>query len=142
MSRTPPGYYSVSGISPDGKETWDFLVSIEMLRDLERKGPTAKFYDARLLKGVLESPAAVFQDLHREGFEEAYCYCGSPPHRFRSAEIQMPPPPRKVFLVYVTSDHRGHIVLDWEWRPAHLGKAGHPIKCESDFGRQTWPKTS
>ena len=67
MSRPPPGYYSVSGISPDGGETWDFLVSIEMLRDLERKGPTARFYDARLLKGVLESPSAVFRDRHGRG---------------------------------------------------------------------------
>ena len=27
-------------------------------------------------------------------------------------------------------------------RTAHPDKPGYPLDCESDFGRQTWPKTS
>ena len=142
MSRTPHGYRLVTGMAPDGGGTWDFLVSIDMLQHLERYGPGPKFYDAFLLKGILESPSAVFQGLKREGFEEAHCYSGLPPHRKRSSSIQVPPPPGKVFTIYVKTDHRGHIVLDWDWRPAHPDKPGYPLDCESDFGRQTWPKTS
>jgi len=142
MSHPPRGYYCVPGMSPDGGETWEFLISVRMLQHLERSGPGQKFYDARLLGGLLESPLAVFQGLNREDYEEAHCYSGIPACRWKSSSIQVPPPRGFVFLAFVNSDLRGHIVLDWEWRPAHKDRAGHPIGCESDFGRQTWPKTS
>jgi hypothetical protein len=112
-----------------------------MVQELERSGPRQKFYDTRLIKGVLESPTAVYQDLQREGYSEAYCYCGLPPSRFRTSEIEIPPPPGRVFLVFVAVGVRGNIVLDWEWRAAHNDKLGH-LMDDSCFGRQLWPMTS
>ena len=142
MSRTTRGYLPVSGAAPDGEGTWEFLVSKEMLERLQRYGPKPKFYDASLIPEILTSPSAVFQGLNREGYEDAHCYSGIPAHRKISSSIEAPPPPGMTFLVYVHTDHRGHLVLDWEWRPVHPGQKGFPVNYESDFGRQTWPKTS
>jgi hypothetical protein len=55
--------------------------------------------------------------------------------------LKVPPPPRFTLLAFVASDHRGHIVIDWEWREADPERPGYPKRCDTDFGSQTWPKT-
>lgn len=141
MSRSVPGYRSVTGMAPDGEGSWDFLVGIAKLQDLERRGPIAKFYDARSVPEILGRPWAVFHGLEREDCEDAYCYCGIPEHRWLSSTVQVPPPPGMTLLVYVFTDHRGHIVTDWGWRQTHPDRNGCPIDYESAFGRQVWPTT-
>lgn len=142
MGHARAGYLTVTGIAPEGDDEWEFLVAREMIEHLQRSGPRPKFYDSFLLGEILASPAAVFRGLKRDGFEEAYCYCGVPSRRMISTTVEAPPPPGRTFLVYVSSDHRGHVVLDWEWRPAHQDRQGLPSDYETSFGSQTWPKTS
>jgi hypothetical protein len=65
MDRVPRGYHPpLSGLSPDGRETWEFLISVQRLKDIQIDGPRSKFYNARILKGVLESPTAILPFAH------------------------------------------------------------------------------
>lgn len=138
----PRGYRSVEGRCPFAEGTCEFGVSQSLLVKYQRNGPDWKFYDALLIPEVLASPAAIFEGLRREDYEDALCYSARPSRRFKSSTIEVPFPPDRVMLVYVENHKtRGLIVLDWDSRKRHATDQGHPQNWEHDFGRRIWPAT-
>jgi hypothetical protein len=55
--------------------------------------------------------------------------------------IELPPPPGMVGVVFVNPNHRGNIVLDWEWRPEDPDTPGWPEGWQDDFEGVKWSKT-
>jgi len=135
---TPAGYFSLKGHAPDREGRCDFLVSKHHIERLQRAGPHWKFYNLHAMKEVLEVPAVVFTGLHREGVEHGYCYSGHASKKMQGPGIELPPPPDFVAVVIVCPDHRGNIVLDWEWRREDPDKPGWPQDWQSDFTRPVW----
>ncbi len=60
---------------------------------------------------VLESPRAIFGGV-REHQEGGYCYCGKPPNSWTNKAVCCPPPPGKIFVVYVNPQD---VVYEWRW---------------------------
>lgn len=129
------GYYEVEGRTPDGQSR-TFRVPTDLLTHLQRHGPTPKFYDALLLSFALNDWSHVYRGLKREEYEEGYCFVAQPPKRYRSHDIELPPPPGLVFLVFVRSDG---IVMDWEWRKVDENDPTRPKDWHTAFGEEIRP---
>ncbi|MEX0728498.1 MAG: hypothetical protein WD065_19655 [Planctomycetaceae bacterium] len=131
------GYNSFRGIDENG-ETCDFFVSIELLRHLERFGPLVQFYDAFLLPVAACEPVRVFRGLKREDHQDSLCYVSKPAKKYRGEKVWVPPPRKRVFLMFVRDDKT---VLDWEWRVEveYNGKSGYPLNWSVDFEKEIWP---
>src|SRR5436309_15891613 len=108
----------MSGVPPDRQNAATLLIAKKTVDDLQRYGPSSKFYDMALLPEVLQEPDAIFRGLKREGLTDPYCYSKSPTRRWKSSQIELPPPPGLVFVVSFNRDHRGYVILDWELRKA------------------------
>jgi hypothetical protein len=135
----PEGYLTIEGVSPVSRGPCTFLVARQKVDNLQRYGPSSKFYDLALLPEVLKTPDAIFRGLKREGLTDSYGYSRSPSRRWQSATIELPPPPGLVFVVFINRDHRGYVVLDWEMRKTHPSDRGHPLRWEDDFEGRLWP---
>jgi hypothetical protein len=137
----PAGYKALSGRKPSGSGYCDFLVGIKHLDHLQRYGPSWKFYNLHILSEILSGPTVIFEGLNRDDCERGFCYSGLASKRMQSIDITLPPPPNMVAVVFVLPDHRGNIVLDWEWRPEHPESSGWPETWQEDFKRVIWQTT-
>jgi hypothetical protein len=135
----PRGYRSLKGLCPTGEGECDFLVSITYLDHLHKYGPEWKFWNLRILPEVLGHPIVIFQGLKREDYDGGLCYSRRVARRFQGPSIELPPHPDTVAVVFVNPDHRGNIVLDWDWRTEDLDRPGWPENWQSDFGETIWP---
>jgi len=129
------GYSAVEGLGPTG-ENCTFWVSISLLKHLQRYGPHQKFYDALLLPEALLKRLRIFQGLNRDGYDGGYGYVSLPSKRYRSHDVELPPPPGLLFIVFVRQDF---VVMDWEWRKIHEGNSTYPKDWENDFDKEIWP---
>lgn len=83
-----------------------------------------------LVEDVLEgSTLHLYQGWSRPDKEDCYVYVGKPARDFKSLNIETPPPPEMVFLVFVLPDGT---IDDWAWRAASSdnrpdGVSGEPI---------------
>lgn len=126
-------------MAPDTREPCLFIIAQEKVDNLQRYGPSSKFFDLELLPQTLGKPDAIFKGLNREGLTDPYCYSKSPSQRRKSSQIMLPPPPGLVFVVSINRDHRGYVILDWEMRKIDPGQGGHPLNWQTDFGGRLWP---
>jgi hypothetical protein len=136
------GFYEICGIHPDGSSESFFYLSVERIKEIQRKGPAWKFENARLLEEALKSPNTIFEGLKREGMNEAFCYVAKPSSRYRKGgSIETPFSPNRVFVIYVDPmlDGNGYEILDWGIRVEDNANPGHPEEWQSDFERKTWP---
>jgi hypothetical protein len=124
-------------MSPNGDGEESFYVSKRMLAKLEKRGPTWKYEDAAFIDEVLPSPAAVFEGLKREGFEDCLCYSGVPERDWSGPEPDHVPRVGMVFVIYIAS----RMIIDWDWRKEDDERAGHPEDWQQDFTRRLWPKS-
>lgn len=92
----------------------------------------------QLAAEVAQDPVAVFQDWKRPEHEDGLCYVGRPSHDFRGVEIETPPPPNMVFLVYTKPSGK---ITDWRWEKADPNNPDFPEDYQTRFGRLVWPKT-
>jgi hypothetical protein len=140
-----PEHIAIPGKCPyTGNEREDFHVSRRFIDDLQKKGPTRKFYDGLLVSGNLEEPVVVLKGLRRIGFDDCFCYSMAPGQRWLDEQTPMRPPWMKVFLVYVrpSEDPKGFVVFDWEWKIEDHQKRGYPKHWQRDYGGQAWPLTN
>jgi len=114
-------------------------VPLAMLEDLEKWGPSHKFWDAWLLPEALENPVVILEGLNRTGYDTGLCYSCVPAYRLLDEKTRIKPPPLKVFLTYVVSRDGREVVLDWEWRFTDLNRRGYPTHWQRDYTRQLWP---
>jgi hypothetical protein len=136
---SPPGYLSLEGKDPSGDGTAEFIVARKKIDDLQRYGPEWKFDNLHILKEILGDPVVILEGLKREEVEHGLCYSGHASKRMRGPDITLPPPPDMVAVVIVSPDHRGIVVLDWEWRRECPDAPGWPEGWEDDFARVKWP---
>jgi hypothetical protein len=125
----------VLGMSPDGSGEESFYVSRRMLEKLESNGPTWKYEDAAFVEEIMASPAAIFEGLKREGYEEGLCYTGSPASDWTVPDREPVPRVGMVFAIYIS----GRVILDWDWRKEDDELDGHPEGWRGDFTRKLWP---
>jgi hypothetical protein len=132
------GYYEFEGMAPSGEGRGTFrIVKDGILEHFRKTGDSARLLEGLLVPAVIESPAAVFQGLKREGQEEVLVYVGVPSDRFiRNHNIRIPCPPGRTFLVFVTLDLK---VVKWRWEEADSERPGFPTDYETRFGRRLWP---
>jgi hypothetical protein len=136
----PRGFLGVTGCCPDGQGECQFLVSMKYVTDLQRIGPSWKFWNLHLLDEILKKPTVIFEGLNRQELDKGYCYSGIASKRMQSKTIALPPPPDLVAVVFVNPDPRGLIVLDWEWRRADPDKPGWPIGWSEHFVRPCYAR--
>src|SRR5690242_6986965 len=114
-------YLELPGIDPYSfRDDGVFRIGLTMLQNLEKNGPTQKFYDANLIPDALERPTVILEGFKRKNYDDGLCYCTIPKVRSMpdaNDELQpVKPPPLKVFAVYVNPIGKDLFVLDWDWR--------------------------
>lgn len=132
------GCYVIDALDPsdpNGVEVQSVWIEQAQIEGLTRCHLTARFHRLRLLPEVLKKPTVVFGGLERPSQEEGICYVGRPPHDFPKERIEVPAPPGKVFLVFVTESGK---VFDWRWEKSDTEKPDYPEKWEERFRRILW----
>jgi|SRR5579864_473186 len=137
----PRGYLALSGLDPCGSGGCEFCVAKQYVENLQRYGPQWKFWNLHVMKEVLADPIAIFEGLNRSGYGSGYVYSGLYSKQVISSTIETPPHAGFVGIVIVNPDHRGNIILDWEWRREDLDRPGFPEGWQNDFGDVIWKKT-
>ena len=126
-------------MEPSGDGTATFRVAKDrLLGHFRATGNSAMFLEGLLIPDVLEHPAAVFEGLERPGQEESLCYAGVPSKRYvRDKSIEVPFPPGKTFLVFMTCNLK---VTKWGWADEDPESPGYPMEHQTRFGRRLWPQ--
>jgi len=126
------GYAPVAGICPETGKPVEFLLSLEFARRVRENQPYWKFMAIQTLGRVLSRPSHLYKGLERDGFEDGYCYFGTPDVYHRSRGIETDFPKGFILGVSVNWDRRGFIILDWEKR--RVDGNGAPLGADKDFG--------
>ena len=142
---TKPGFVTMDGICPITRELRSFHLSQNFTMELKRNGPEWKFLDAISIPSVISSPSAIFKDLNREEYDDAYCYSGVPPHSHKlttsgTGTIAVPFPKGFVLLVYVYTNRNGFVIFDWDKRLESPSDPGHPENWRIDFKDKLWSR--
>ena len=66
-----------------------------------------------MVKEVLDDPLCLIRGWDRPEKDECFVYVGRPNHDFQSLTIEKPPPPGKLFLIFVLPDGT---IEHWNWR--------------------------
>jgi hypothetical protein len=147
MILPPVGYVAPTEIHIDGFDPFSrqitadgFLLSVPLLENLERNGPSQKYWDVLLVPETLTNPMVVLEGLKRANFEHGLCYCSVPlqrPSEAGSIEV----PSQKVFCAYAIPSSSGftYTVMDWDWREVGPTGTGIPYRWQRDFERIVWP---
>ena len=139
MADNRPKKWTLDAIDPFGDDgaVWKVWVDQAHVDGLSRHRVDPRFYRLLLLSEVLSDPTAIFQGWEREGQDGGLCYVGSPAKDYRSESIEVPPPPGKVFLAFVTS--RGK-VSEWRWEDSDEDDPHFPKGYNKGrFTRIAWP---
>lgn len=133
--QTQPGYFTVFGQNPDGKGKVECRFAIQHIEQIKAHAPESKFFEIQSAVEVLERPTLIYKGLERSGFEEGLCYIGVP-RRFREG-VEMPPPPKMIFLVCLTKDFK---VFEWRWEREDAIKTGFPCDEKRRFTELKWKR--
>lgn len=114
------------------------LVGLEgwQLESLLKNPHPARLARLALAKEVCSAPEWVFEGLQRPDQDWSFCYVGRPASDWRATDIETPPPPGTVFLVFATQ--RGKLT-DWRWEDVDQDGSGLPENYRTRFGRMLWP---
>ena len=110
---------------------------------LRATGNRQKLLEGFAIPEVVSSPKGAWQGWGRPGQENAYAYAGIPSGRYLSASVELPCPPGKVFVVYVSARpmQSGHLrIIKWGWVEQDPNRPGFPVDHETRFGRRLWPQ--
>lgn len=120
--------------NPD-QETWKVGIAPSLLEILQKQGHAVKQARIFLVRDVLGDTREIFQGWSRPDTDDCFVYVGNPGYDYRGPTIQVPSPPKMVFLVFVLRDGT---IDDWNWRPL---KADDLTMPEGVNGRRIWPQT-
>ncbi|MCL2648952.1 MAG: hypothetical protein FWD61_18460 [Phycisphaerales bacterium] len=113
------------------------LISHDKLHAVKKLGAghiQEAFY---LVTHILRKPSAIFEGLTQEEDEDRRgvgwrCYCGIPPHSYRTDGKEAPPYPRQVFMVFVNQDR---VAYNWRWDKADPDAPALPRNHQTRFKR-------
>ncbi len=119
--------------------TRQLKMTAELALHVQKSGPRWRYYELRgdhsstvagsSVHEVLTEPVVVFGGL-RDLQEGGVCYCGKPQQRWTEGGVRCPPPPNRVFLVFVNPRDE---VFDWAWAEEDPEMPGYPVGHESRF---------
>ena len=118
--------------APDGG-TWTIGVDESLLKALQQQGHHVKQSRLLLVADVVSRPLAIFGGWSRPGTHDCFVYAGQPNRDYRGPQIEVPAPPKMLFLVFVVP---GGTIDDWNWRPVTPDNPDHPLGVG---GKKLWP---
>ena len=133
-----PKFWIVSAFNPSGPAPVEIRIYHQTLVKMEEEGPEYVFWAVKSAKQTLESPTGVFRGLKREGHDEWVCYCGLP-FRYTNRNVECPPTPGHVFLVFVS---KGRVLKKYRWEKCDPIRQDLPEGWNERFDEPLWLKTS
>jgi hypothetical protein len=117
------------------KGHWETGIHEADFKRIRLFGHASRVARIQLVQYVLEEDTQlIFRGWSRPDKEDCYVYAGRPDRDYRALNIETPPPPEMMFLVFVLPDG---IIDDWNWRPSRVQK-GMP---DGVNGELIWPPT-
>jgi len=128
------GYVSIAAIDPRDGQSWDLLVANRTIDEIgARQEPDRVKTLAYLVPHCVQHPTAIFEGLRDED-DEGLCYVSRPPHRYvGKAGHEVPPPPDRVFIVFVSPDR---VIYNWRWEPCDTEDSDLPVGHAGRFDRR------
>lgn len=124
----------VEGIHPSGQGRCAFRIPKPVIDHFQRNGPAHRFFDVLIIPFILDSPQFIFEGLGRDGHGGSVCYAGIPSHRYQDHDIQVPPYPGMIFLVFA---NRFHVIFEWRWEKLDSA-TGQPFDSTKRFTKLLW----
>lgn len=147
-----PAHYEIEAVcpcSPQGKKT--LFISEDTIRDALTRGPEFRYYELRgdpdntttgsSVVEVLQNPLAIYEGVrdHQMG---GVCVSGRPSQRWTNGGSKTPPPPDRVFCVYVSP---GGFIYTWRWSEAEEDGDAEQVRRlvprdhTRRFSERVWP---
>ena len=106
QSSTRREYLLLDAVDPSNGKPTKVQISYDRLQAVARRGMVYAMEAAFLVPHVLQKPQAIFEGLTQEEDEDRRgvgwrCYCGVPPHSYRTDGTEAPPYRGQVYLVFV-----------------------------------------
>ncbi len=120
--------------NPD-QQIWKVGIAPRLLETLQKQGHAVKQARILLVRDVLGDTREIFQGWSRPDTDDCFVYAGNPVHDYYKPNIEVPPPPNMIFLVFVLRDGT---IDDWNWRPID---PEDPTIPKGITGRKIWPLT-
>ena len=126
LEKSQHGIPVIKAFNPETRDlSYEFRPSQVKLNNIRKFGNSCEKNRAiHLVIPTLQEPSAVFRGLRLEedsrlsGEESGWlCYCSRPWRDFDRLGKECNPPPNRVFLVFVNSEH---VFYDWRWEDADL----------------------
>jgi hypothetical protein len=130
------GYFLLEGFDPVGQRK-EFYVEANQVKHLLENGPPVRCYELISAAMVLKHPIEIWEDLKRDGKENAICYIGRPSVFTEETETESgvhAAPEGMVFLVFISRD----VVFEWGWETADPSAPTSPKDCKRRFGKRIW----
>ena len=126
-------FYSSMARKPNNPdERWEVGVLEEKFRFLQRRGHQVKLCRLEMVKAVLDDTLAIIEGWSRPDSDDCFVYVGKPEFDRREIDIEVPPPPGMLFLVFVLA---GGTIDEWGWRQQSESDPNIPDGVE---GRVIW----
>ena len=139
MPATPKSWTidALDPFDPSGCSVIALRLSYAHTDGLRMRRLDARYARIMLIPEVVRHPTIVLKGWKRDGYDEALIYVGRPAKDFRSPTIEVPPPPNKVFMVFVTP--LGRQISDWRWEVADVSDPNIPTGMLERCERVLWP---
>jgi hypothetical protein len=128
------GYCYLDGKNPDGDGDVTFRIAKKQVDHFREHGPAHMYHALKSVQEVLKAPSVIFEGLKRPDKENGLCYCGTP-RRYLNEDIEAPPPPGKVFTVYID---KNRVIFEWRWDKADEFQPNFPKDPKHRFDKLKW----
>ena len=131
-------YLQLDSVDPESGKPIKVQISHERLMAVIQRGMAQAKEACHIVPHVLQKPQAIFEGLTQDEDEDRRgvgwrCYCGIPPHSYRTDGTECPPYPGQVYLVFVNRDG---VAYNWRWEKADPTSPALPIDHEIRFKRR------
>ena len=131
-------YILLDAICPDSGKSIKVQLSYDKLQVVARRGKGQAMEAGYIVPHVLQRPTAIFEGLRKDEDEDRRgvgwrCYCGVPPHSYRTDGTECPAYPGQVFLVFVNLDK---VAYNWYWTMADPNDETLPVGHEIRFKKR------
>jgi hypothetical protein len=136
----PSSFFEIEALNPydeSGCSTITLRLRRSHVLGAAEKGLAARFARVKLIPDAVKNPIMVLEGWKRDGYDKALIFVAKPVRDFRSPEIETPPPPGMLFLVFATPET--YIISDWRWERADAEDPDVPEESLKRSERILWP---
>ncbi len=128
-------YLQLDAVDPDNGKTTKVQISHDRLMAVALRSMGHASEASFIVPHILQKPTAIFEGLRQDEDEDKRgvgwrCYCGVPPHSYRTDGTAGPPYSGQVYLVFVNRDK---IAYNWRWEKADPSDPALPLGHENRF---------